>query len=292
MSVSRLKSLYRAPIPGILAFITVFVWQGLGHTSMVLLEYIFGHAYVFHIATIIGLIGAWVTWIGRNKSEAAATFLGFTGGSLIWLSWVEFSFVFYANHLGVQGIVENGETVTKPEYLVMMSSVGVMFATLVYFYFNKDTRCNLFMWMHRNLHMNPGDPSPSKGRNISSLVCMETIYVTWFFYLTLLILYDKSVAGDQHPATYVAFVIFLVWSIYLLQRLLRFQRMAPALRYGIPTAIICYNCWEILERWNIINDFWINPGKYALELTLVLGGLVLAVVLSLLSPARQQPVEN
>jgi hypothetical protein len=286
MNLAPLKKIYRAPIPGILAFIVVFLWQGLGHTAMVGLEWLFGHEYVYHIAVVIGIVGAAVTWIGRNKSEAAATFWGFTGGSLIWLSWVEFSFHFYARHLGVQGIGS-----TEPEYLVMQSSVGVMFATLVFFYFNKETRCNAFMWMHRNLHMNPGDPLPSKGRNISSIVAMETIYVTWFFYLTLLILYDQAWAGDQHPATYVAFVIFFVWSIYLLQRLLRFQRMAPALRYAIPTAIISYNCWEILERWNIIGDFWINPGKYAFELGAVLFGLILAVVLSVLSPARQ-PVES
>ena len=291
MNVSRLKYFYRAPIPGILAFFTVFVWQGLGHTAMVLMENLFGHEYVYHIAIVMGIAGAWLTWIGRNKSEAAATFYGFTGGSLIWLSWVEFSFHFYARHLGVEPLMENGEIVTRQEYLVMQSSLGVLLSSLLFFFFNKETRCNAFMWLHRNLRMNPGEAQPSKGRNISSIVAMETIYVTWFFYLTLLILYDEAWAGDQHPATYVAFGVFLIWSIYLLQRLLRFQRMAPALRYGIPTAIICYNCWEILERWDIINDFWVSPQKYAVHLSVILGSFVLAIVVSLLSPARQ-PVEN
>jgi len=291
MAFERFKYFYRAPVPGILAFVMVFVWQGLGHTAMVLMEDIFGHQYVYHIAFWVGILGAALTWIGRNKSEAAATFYGFTGGSLIWLSWIEFSFHFYARHLGVDPLIEGGEIVTKQEYLVMQSSIGVMFASLLFFYFNKETRCNAFMWMHRHLRMNPGEPGTSKGRNISSLVAMETIYVTWFFYLTLLVLYDNAWAGDRHPATYVAFVFFLVWGVYLLQRLVRFQRMAPALRYGIPTAIICYNCWEILERWNVIKDFWVSPGRYAVELSLILFGLVLAVILSLLSPARQ-PVEN
>ena len=48
---------YRPPFVGLLAFIVVFITQGLGHTLMVLVEKFFGSAYQFQAAFILGLIG-------------------------------------------------------------------------------------------------------------------------------------------------------------------------------------------------------------------------------------------
>ena len=280
-----IKKYYHAPWPGLLAFLMVFVWQGLGHTVMILMQKIFGQEWQYESALFVGLVGAICVWVGRNKSELSATLWGFTGGSLIWTGWVEFAFVWVANYLGVE---PDGKT--KPEYRVMVSSIGVLFATLLYFYFNKETRCNLFRWMHRNLHMNPGVPSSGQGRNIASLVAMEAVYVTWFFYIALLLLYDTRWAGDRSIATYSAFLISFIWGLYLLQRLVRFQRVAPALRYGIPTAIILWNCVEIAGRWGRIREIWLSPEKYGTELAIMGLGLVAVVALSILSPARQ-PVD-
>jgi len=277
-----MKKYYHAPVPGLIAFVMVFIWQGLGHTVMVLMEHVFGQAWVFQSAFIVGLAGAICVWIGRNKPELSATLWGFAGGSLIWTGWIEFSFVWVADYLGIPAVGE-----TEPEYRIMPSSIGVMVATLVFFYFNKDTRCNAFRWLHRYTHMNPGHAHSGQGRNISAIVAMEAIYVTWFFYIALLLLYDERWAGDRHPATYVAFFVFMVWGIYLLQRLLRFQRVAPAVRYGIPTAIILWNLWEIGSRWGIVTDFWIRPLDYARELAVIGLGLTAVIVLSIVSPARQ-----
>ena len=283
----NLKNLYHPPAPGILAYLLVFVVQALGHSLMVLMEQVFGSAYVYQSATALGIAGAVMVWLGRNREELPATLLGFAGGSLVWDGWVEFAFHFYARHLNVAPLIENGEIVTKQEYLVLPSSIGVLFATLLFFYFNKDTRCNFFLWFQRNLRMNPGEPASARGRNIASIVAMETIYITWFFYIMLLVLYDKSIAGDRHPATYAALFGTLVWSVFLLTRLVRFARMAPALRYAIPTAIVSWNVVEILGRWNMFTEIWINPRKYALEMGLVVLGFVVAALLAVLAPARQ-----
>jgi hypothetical protein len=282
----KLRSLYRAPVPALIAVSIVFIWQGIGHTIMVLMQRWFVGS-VFEAAFAVGAAGAILVWIGRNKPENTATLLGFVGGSLMWLAWVEFSFVAVAEHLGIQGEMV-GAKITKPEYLIMPSSIGVMFATLLFFYSNKETRCNAFMWLHRNLGMKPGEKTTGQGRNIAALVAMETIYITWFFYLYLLLIYDDSIIGIHHWFTYVSVGFFIVWTLYLVQRLWWYQRMAPALRYAIPTGLIGWNVVEILEKIGTITEFWVHPEKYTRELTLIGAALLVTVVLAIVSPARRK----
>jgi hypothetical protein len=169
----------------------------------------------------------------------------------------------------------------------MLSSVGVMFATLMFFFFNRDTRCNAFMWLHRNLRMKIGEKESGQSRNVAAIVAMETIYVTWFFYIYLLTIYNPDIFGTDHWVTFASCIGFAVWAAYLVQRLWWYQRMAPALRYAIPTAIIAWNVNEILEKWGHLDEIWVKPGQYALELSLVTGALVLVIALAIVSPARR-----
>jgi hypothetical protein len=284
--MSGFKKLYQAPLPAILAIFIVFFWQGLGHTVMDLMRHKWFKEDVFLAALIIGLIGAAMVWIGRNKAENAATLLGFAGGSLIWLSWVEFSFVYVADELGVQPVMW-GAKQTLAEYRVMLSSIGVMFATLVFFFYNRDTRCNAFMWLHRNLRLNPGERTSVQNRNVASIVAMETIYVTWFFYIYLLVCYNPNILGTDHWFTFASCGIFFVWALFLAQRLWWYQRMAPALRYAIPTAIIGWNIVELLEKWGHLDEIWVQPQKYAVELSIVAAAFVLVILLAIVSPARR-----
>ncbi len=283
---SSFKRLYQAPLPAILALIIVYVWQGLGHTVMYLMEHTWFPDQFLLAAFVMGCIGAVMVWVGRDKAENTATLLGFVGGSIIWLSWIEFSFVWVADELAVEGAMW-GAKETLPEYRVMLSSVGVMFASLLFFFYNRDTRCNAFMWLHRTLRLNPGSRTSAQHRNIASIVAMETIYVTWFFYIYLLFCYNPNILGTDHWFTMVSCGFFAVWAIYLAQRLWWFQRMAPALRYAIPTAIIAWNVNEILEKWGHLEEVWVQPQKYALELGIAAAALVLVIVLAIVSPPRR-----
>ena len=247
---SGFKKLYQAPLPAIIALIIVFVWQGLGHTVMYLMEHKWFPDSVLLAAFIIGCIGAVMVWVGRDKSENAAK-------------------------------------ETLGEYRVMLSSIGVMFASLMYFFYNKDTRCNFFMWFHRNLRMKFAERSSVQGRNIAVLVAMEVIYITWFCYIWLLLLYNPNVFGTDHWFTLANAVFFGIWAIYLGQRLWWLQRMAPALRYAIPTAIIGWNVVEVLEKWGHLNEIWVQPQKYAFELSMFALALVAVIVLAIVSPARR-----
>ncbi len=286
MAATGFQKYYQAPLPAVIALAVVFVWQGLGHFVMHQMQHAWFPNNFFTAAIIIGLIGAILVWYGRDKSENAATMLGFVGGSLIWLSWVEFSFVYVAQDLNVSPI-RWGAKDTLPEYRVMLSSIGVLLGTLIFFFYNRDTRCNAFMWIHRNLGMNPGEKTSAQSRNIASIVAMETIYVTWFFYLVLLISYNPAFFGTQHWMTFVICGLSFIWAVYLGQRLWWYQRMAPALRYAIPTAIIAYNVVEILEKWGHMDEVWVQPEKYATEIGIAIGAFVLAIALAILSPARR-----
>ncbi len=184
--------LIRPPFIGLLACLLVLVVQALGHTVMIVMEDVFGEEYVYQIAGAMGLMGAFMLWYGmKHPNEVVATWMGFWAGTFLWTGWVEFAFVWNAAYLGVPDLMDPafpGEPATKAEYLVMMSSVGILLATLLFFVFNKETKCNMFIWMQRNLKMRTGKPSAGHERNFAAITCLETIYVIWFFYVVLLFL--------------------------------------------------------------------------------------------------------
>jgi hypothetical protein len=285
--------LYRPPWVGLLAFVIVFVVQALGHTVMIVMEEVWpGQNYIYESAFAMGLLGAVLLFVGmRSHSEVAATWLGFWAGTFLWTGWIEFSFVWSGNYLNVPDLMDPnvpGEIATKAEYLVMMSSIGIMGATLAYFLINKETKCNFFLWFQRNLGLRVGKPNPGHQRNFAAITALETIYVVWFFYLFLLFIYDEGILGDRHTAMYVIFFLNVVWAVYLFQRLMKFWKVTTAIRYGIPTAIIAWNAVEIGGRWHLFTEFWEKPQQFWLEMSLLTAGIVVAGWLAARTPAHQK----
>jgi len=287
------RMFYRPPFIGLLAFLIVFLMQGLGHTQMILMEMIF-HTSLYMSAFITGLIGAVALWIAmRSESEVTATWVGFFAGTFLWTGWIEFTYVWSAKILlGVPNVMKpyNPEEIaTKGEYIVMMSSAGVMLAILMPLMMNRETKCNMFQWFQRHLGLRTGKPSSGYKRNFGYITALETIYILWFCYLMLLFLYDdKGTFGlnDRHPVAIGFFVFLCCWSLYLINRLRQMWKVTTAIRYAIPTAIISYSAYEILGRWEIGKDIWVEPGKYALELSLFFGALIAIWVISALIPAH------
>jgi hypothetical protein len=240
----------------------------------------------------MGALGAVLLFTGmRSQNEVSATWLGFWAGTFLWTGWVEFSFVWNASYLGVPDLMDPnlpGEIATKAEYLVMMSSVGILGATLAYFMLNKDTKCNFFLWFQRHLKLRTGKPTRGYERNFAAITALETIYVIWFFYVALLFLYDDSILGDRHPVTYVVFFLNTIWAVYLFQRLMKFWRVTTAIRYAIPTAIIAWNVVEISGRWHLFTEFWEKPQEFALEMGLLLAGIVIAAILVVKTPSGKK----
>jgi hypothetical protein len=290
--VGQPSKLFKPPFVGITAFLLVLFVQPLGHTAMIMMEHTFGEQYVYLSAAMMGVIGGAFLLSGmRDTREVPATVFGFFAGTLLWTGWIEFSFVFYADRLAVAPLIENGQIVTKPEYLVMPSSLGVLLATLLYFTFNRETKCNFFRWLQRHCNVGTGAPTRRYKRNFAAITALETIYVIWFFYVVLLLLYDDALFGDRHPVTYIYLFFNTVWALYLFWRLMPISRGASAIRYAVPTAVIAWTSVEILGRWNFFTEIWVHPLDYAFEMSLVLCAFAAFVALASFAPARKRLAE-
>jgi len=284
-----LGKFYRPPFVGIIAFVTVIMAQPLGHSLFVVLQGVMGTPgeATFPASFLCGLIGFVLVWVGLKKKETAATWLGFIGAILIWTGWFEYSWELFAHLLNVQPLyAASGDLAMSPGLQVIQASGIIMIAVTTLLYFNRETRCTAFKWLHRNAHMNPGKAGAGKDRDYARITALETIFVIWFIYVVNLTLYDERILGIQHPVTYAVFFGFLVWAVYLNTRLIKYARMAPAVRYAIPTTVITWLDIEVLSRWGILDEFWLKPKEYALEMGLVVAAFVIAGIAIYLTPER------
>jgi len=280
------------PFIGIIAFLIVLFTMPLGHAAMILMEKGFGHDYIYQAAVILGFVGFFlVVWGVVVNKETSSTFLGLFGGLFIWTGWIEFAFVYYANRFGVEPLMVNGEVVTKPEYLIMPSSVGFWAVLMMYYFFSSKTGCEFFNWFQRKLKVNNSISHTPKSKNYTMSTVMELVILLWTFYLVLLFAYDNDFFGYQSPVTYTIAFGSLFWSGYLFIKLLKITKLGYAVRYAIPTVIIFWNFIEILGRWDVFKEIWIEPGKYWLEMTLVLLFLWLYLLLQHLG-RRKKVISN
>lgn len=262
---------FSKPLLGIVSFLIVLFTMPLGHAAMILMEKLFGEKYIFQAALILGIIGVTLLIFGlKTSNETKATFFGLFSGLFIWTGWIEFSYVYYAKILNISPLLENDIVVTKPEYLIMPSSIGFLAILFLYFLFNNRTQCNFFIWFQKRLKITkPLFDNKGKNRQYALLTAMEMIAVLWTFYIVLLLVYDKAFFGDRHPATYIIAFGTLLWSLYLFLKLIKIGNLAYAIRYSIPTVIIFWNFVEILGRWNVLTEIWVKPLEYWHEILLM-----------------------
>ena len=284
-------TLKNKPFIGILAFIIVLLTMPVGHAFMILMQIILGENYQYVGAMLVGLLGFSALLISLKKEDdTTRTFLGLFAGIFMWTGFVEFAFVFYANQLGIAPLMENGEVVTKPEYLMIPSSIGLYLSVVVYFFLNGQTRCSFFRWFRRLFKMKIPSVADAKTKNYAIITAMETVFIMWTFYILLMIAYDKTIFGVRHPFTYFIFIGSLIWSFSLFIRLIKYAKIAPAIRYAIPTVIIFWNAVEILGRWDFFKEIWVEPTHYALEMGLILLAFIGVIILTLMTP-KQKNIE-
>lgn len=265
---------YRAAI---VSFLIVLMFMPIGHTLMILIEELWpNHKYLG--AGILGFLGTFLLLLGiyKNEKRSLATILGLIAGVLVWTGWVEFAFMWVAEKEGVQPLMENGEIATKPEYLVMLSSVGLLGPFLLYFLTGKNN-CTFFVWIQKRtflknrINQSVSDKAP---KPLATTTFIETIVLLWAFYILLLLIYDNSIAGDRHPITYIVAFGSLIWSLWLFNRLLRIKKFDYAIRYAIPTVIIFWNFIEIIGRWDMLNEVWVEPFEHWIENSLIAASLI------------------
>lgn len=258
-----------SPWTGILSFLIVLFAMPLGHAAMILMEKMLGHELVYIAAFLLGWLGIILLLTGIfSRKETSATFGGLFGGLLVWTGWIEFGYVYFANRFGVRPLVENGEVVTKPEYLIMPSSIGFWAIIMLFYMFSTKSGCNFFNWIQRRLHYgNERQRLQPVVRNSAMTTFMELNILLWTCYMVLLFSYDKEFLGDRHPVTMLIAFGSLAWSAYLFINLLKIKQLGYAIRYAIPTVIIFWTFVEILGRWDILTEIWVEPSRYWMEMT-------------------------
>jgi hypothetical protein len=205
----------------------------------------------------------------------------------VWTGWIELSFRFNPEFIGMGPLIVNGEHVLSASLLFVEATVGLLMATLPFFVFNRDTRCNAFMWIQRAFRYDAGKPAPATERNFARITFLEVLYVIWFCYAVSLFMVDSRFLGLHHPVTYALTFLLTIWSFYLLMRLGRFTRILAAVRYAVPTAGVMWVSIEITQEWGLYEEFWTKPQEYALEMGIVLAAFLIALFLAVVMPRRR-----
>ncbi len=276
------------PFTGVLAFLIVLFTMPLGHAAMIVMEKTLGHGYIYQAAVLLGLLGlVLLVWGILSRDGTKATFLGLFAGLFIWTGWIEFAYVYYAHRFGVAPLIENGQVVTKPEYLIMPSSVGFWAVAMIFYFFGTKTGCLFFNWFQRRLSIRPVKELKPVKRSTALSVFMELILLLWTFYLVLLFAYDDRFFGDRSVVTYIIAFGSLLWSLYLFRNLLKIDNLSYAIRYAVPTVIIFWNFVEILGRWDVLKEIWIEPFRYRLEILLTAGVFVILLAISVIESRKK-----
>ncbi|MBM4195591.1 MAG: hypothetical protein FJ197_00635 [Gammaproteobacteria bacterium] len=303
--VGRSK-LWQPPIVGLVTFVLMFVGVGLAHTLMVLIEHGLGRPTTLAISPLLGFIGIVMLWYGvKSKNESFQTWIGFLAGIIVWMCWVEFFYMWYGRENWgmlprMDGVGSGGPlevSGTYPEYMIMGSTVGTLLLMLCLYAFDKDTRCNMFLWFQDKLGLKEGlGPTTKKAqdRNYAIITFMETFFVTWFCYAWNLLTFDPALmgSGDFFIGINLASVfIATTWAGFCLTRLIQFKRTATALRYAIPVGNVAWVNVEILEKLDMMShEVFIDPWTHTFEASVLFGAFLTLVVAILLAPKKPSEV--
>lgn len=273
---------------GIAAFFIVLLCMPLGHAAMILMEHCFDGGLLNLMAFLLGVVGLGLTiWGMCMKNDNAATLLGFFGGLLVWTGWVEFLYVYFASKLNVAPLMKNGEVTTKPEYLLLMSSVGFWSMIMLFYITRLRSGCSFYCWIQSKLRLSIKEQAAQTGENKSMTTFMETNILLWSCYLLLMFAYDDTFLGDRHPATIAIAIGCLGWSVWLFVRLIQIKSMGRAIRYALPTVIIFWTFVEVMGRIGLLKEIWVEPTAYQTEMT-VMAITLFAIIMTFVLYKRAQ----
>ena len=136
----------------IASFLVVLLTMPLGHALMMIMEKTMTPVALHYSAFFMGFAGLVIVIAGVFvKGDTKQTFFGLIGGLLFWTGWVEFLFQYYATRWGTQPEMENGEVVTRPEYLILPASFGMWMMMMTLYIFSTRNGCNFINWWQRVL---------------------------------------------------------------------------------------------------------------------------------------------
>lgn len=285
------QRLYRAPFVGLLAFVAVLLANPVMHSIRVGARQLMPPALDGAFNLFLGAVGLAILFYGlrRGEDEVRGTLTGFVAGLLIWIGWASYMFSYNDIALGRPMMAITPDQKRPLGLLFMQGSFGICVATLLFFFLNRDTKCNAFRWLHRKLRINLGKPESGQNRNFCRITFIETIYVTWFCYGISLFLGDERFLGYHHPVTIAIVAALAIWSVYLIWKLSRFSRVMAALRYAIPTkALFWIPFGEFGPRYGLYHEFWLHPLENLTPMLAVLAVFLVLTSVTAFMPQRKQ----
>ncbi len=234
---------------GVIAFVTVLFIMPLGHAVTVLALKL---PHEMHMPIVVASLIAAVIIIylsKKIKSPAWETFVGMLAGVLLWASLVE------------MGVHEGAHAIDITERKAMEFTLAILIPLFLYFIFNENLKCNLFIALRRGLGITRGELPEIKIDHWGPRVAIKMFLMIWVGHMILFFGYDEDFFGPQSLYCKTVFVLCLLGGSYLFYRLTKIKEMDYAFRYAMPTVIVLWSCVELLVKWEITSEPWItlNP---------------------------------
>ena len=274
----------------IASFLVVLFTMPLGHALMMIMDKTMTPEAVHYSAFFMGLAGLIMVVIGVFvKGDTKQTLWGLFGGLLFWTGWIEFLFQYYATRWGTQPEMENGEVVTRPEYLILPATFGMWMMIIVLYIFSTKNGCNFINWWQRVLFRSRKNKIAARPmtHHTSIVTFMELNMILWTSYLLLMFCYDKNFLGDHHPVTSVVAAACLIGSFFIFRKQLRLSTWGANIRMAIATVVVFWVPVEVLGRLDFFKEIWIEPEKYTTQMICILVAFV-ALLLYIMIAARKK----
>ena len=278
----------------IASFLLVLCTMPLGHAMMIIMENTMTPAAVHCSAFCMGLAGLLLVIGGVFvKGDTRQTVCGLIGGLLFWTGWVEFLFQYYATRWGTQPEMENGEVVTRPEYLILPASFGMWMMVMTLYIFSTKNGCNFINWWQRAILRSRKNEIAARPmtHHTSIVTFMELNMILWASYLLLMFCYDRNFLGDRHPITSIVAAGCLLGSIFIFRKQLKLSSWGANIRMAIATVIVFWVPVELLGRLNFFHEFWVEPEKYATQIVSILVAFIVLMVYIMMAARKRKAGE-
>lgn len=274
----------------IASFLVVLFTMPLGHALMMIMEKTMTVEVLDYSAFLMGLVGLLIVVVGVFvKGDIKQTILGLIGGLLFWTGWVEFLFQYYAIRWGTQPEIENGEVVTRPEYLILPATFGLWMMIMTLYVFSTKNGCDFINWWQRVLFRSRKNEIAARpmAHHTSIVTFMELNMILWTSYLLLMFCYDKHFLGDHHPVTSIVAAACLLGSIFIFKKQLKLSAWGANIRMAIATVVVFWVPVEVLGRLDFFHEFWVEPEKYVVQMVCILVAFLLLLVYILLAAKKK-----
>ncbi|MGK0500561.1 MAG: hypothetical protein ACJAYG_002214 [Oceanicoccus sp.] len=254
----------------------MFCEKMLMHSYTVITLYVLPEPWKWVIPAITGAIGLALVIKGMGKDEVKGSILGYGGGFLIWVSWME-SAMPIIGHSAKIPMALNADGGREGAFLgehVFLEASGVFCVmTLMFIMFNTDVRCRMLLWIRRALGMNAdvlGKPTQGYRPNVARVAAFEYFFVTWFMYVLMLVIVDPRGFGLHHPVTYILCAAVVIWSLYLLYKQTQQCEIGLSIRYGIGATGVAWFIPECAQFYGEFYEFYLYADKHPVAMTVVL----------------------